>query len=247
MSRARKWLGNGFIFSWGLMVAGIAAVRWELLPLSAGLLGASAGAAIAFIYGIFLLPVILYKLIFRKPRSSDQVAMCFFGLLPVAVLLLTVGPGGFGAPAIHDITTDTDNPPPFVLAAQQRAPSDNPVEYEGEVIARMQEDAYPDIEPLVVEAGGEEVLKTVVTSIRERGWTLLGTRQSEDPEVAGFVEAVASSLVFGFEDDVVVRVTEPAPGTSRIDIRSASRVGLGDLGANAARIRELRADLAEKL
>jgi len=39
-----------------------------------------------------------------------------------------------------------------------------------------------------------------------------------------------------FKDDVVVRVA-PATNGSRIDVRSVSRVGRSDLGANARRIR----------
>ena len=247
MSRTGKWLTNLFILAWIVMLAGIAAVRWEFLPLQAGLLGAAAGAAIAFVYGVILLPVILYKLVFRRPVASGTLWKCGFGLLPAVVLIVTVGPAGFSAPSIHDITTDTDNPPAFVLAAQQRDEGDNSTEYEGEVIAGLQREAYPDIEPLVVEKDGQAVLDVVQRLIRERGWTLLGVRQPGDPEVAGVVEAVATSLVFGFEDDVAIRVTRVGPGRARIDIRSASRVGLGDLGANAARIRELRRDLAGKL
>jgi uncharacterized protein (DUF1499 family) len=50
------------------------------------------------------------------------------------------------------------------------------------------------------------------------------------------VEAVATTFWFGFRDDVVVRIRPGAAGGSRVDVRSVSRVGQSDLGANAARI-----------
>jgi uncharacterized protein (DUF1499 family) len=57
---------------------------------------------------------------------------------------------------------------------------------------------------------------------------------------AGLVEATATTFWFGFKDDVVVRVVANAAG-SRIDIRSVSRVGQSDIGANAARIEKFLA------
>jgi uncharacterized protein (DUF1499 family) len=54
---------------------------------------------------------------------------------------------------------------------------------------------------------------------------------------AGRIEATATTPWFGFRDDIVVRIV-PADGGSRVDVRSVSRVGKGDLGVNARRIRE---------
>jgi uncharacterized protein (DUF1499 family) len=50
------------------------------------------------------------------------------------------------------------------------------------------------------------------------------------------IEAVDTTAVMAFKDDVAIRVRGGAQGT-QIDLRSASRVGEGDLGANAKRIR----------
>ena len=58
----------------------------------------------------------------------------------------------------------------------------------------------------------------------------------------GVIEAVARTPIMGFRDDVVIRVTPMGQGT-RIDVRSASRVGSHDFGANASRIRSLLEDL----
>ncbi len=59
------------------------------------------------------------------------------------------------------------------------------------------------------------------------------------------VEATARTLMFGFKDDVVIRIT-PAENGSRIDVRSVSRVGRSDLGANAKRIRKFLKSLEEQ-
>jgi len=63
-----------------------------------------------------------------------------------------------------------------------------------------------------------------------------GELVASDP-VAGRIEATDTTFWFGFKDDIVVRVA-PAPGGSRVDVRSTSRVGLSDVGTNAARIRK---------
>jgi uncharacterized protein (DUF1499 family) len=58
----------------------------------------------------------------------------------------------------------------------------------------------------------------------------------------GRIEAVDTTLLYGFKDDIVVRVQEGAEGT-RVDVRSMSRVGKSDLGMNAKRIRTFLARL----
>ncbi|WP_163048777.1 DUF1499 domain-containing protein, partial [Acinetobacter pittii] len=52
----------------------------------------------------------------------------------------------------------------------------------------------------------------------------------------GRIEAVARGLILNRPDDVTVRVRPRADGT-RIDVRSASRIGARDLGANADGVR----------
>jgi len=63
------------------------------------------------------------------------------------------------------------------------------------------------------------------------GWRVVSSAPAE-----GRLEASDTTRWFGFTDDIVVRVTA-APNGSRIDVRSASRVGRSDLGVNARRIR----------
>lgn len=89
-----------------------------------------------------------------------------------------------------------------------------------------------DIQPLILEEPAEAAFAKARAAARDMGWEIV----SADP-AAGRIEAVATTFWFGFKDDVTVRVT-PQGGASRIDVRSKSRVGRGDAGANARRIRE---------
>ena len=76
---------------------------------------------------------------------------------------------------------------------------------------------------------------------REQGWWVGSVNAS-----TGVIEATTRSFWFGFTDDIVVRVLPDGSG-SRIDMRSVSRVGRSDLGANAGRIRRFQAQLRERL
>ncbi len=134
-------------------------------------------------------------------------------------------------PPIHDITTDLDDPPVFIAVLPARGPDSNPVEYGGAAVADAQRAAYPDIQPLVLGLPPADAFALALRAAHAMGWEVV----AQDP-AAGRIEATATTLWFGFRDDVVVRVT-PADGGSRIDVRSLSRVGVGDVGANAKRIR----------
>jgi uncharacterized protein (DUF1499 family) len=159
-------------------------------------------------------------------------------------LVVMAGPAVFvqkvlGVPAIHDITTDTDNPPGFVdvVPLRQAAGAVNPPEYLGEAVAVQQRKAYPDIAPLDLTGAPAESFMRAAATARAMGWEIVAEKPAE-----GRIEATAVTPWFGFKDDIVIRVAAIASG-SRIDVRSKSRVGRGDVGANAARIRAYLAKL----
>lgn len=134
-------------------------------------------------------------------------------------------------PPIHDITTDTADPPAFVAVLPLRAGAPNPAEYGGEEIAAAQQQAYPDVRPLILPLAPDAALTQALAAARRAGWEIVAADSA-----AGRIEATATTGWFGFKDDVVVRI-QPADGGSRIDVRSVSRVGKSDVGANAERIR----------
>ena len=125
------------------------------------------------------------------------------------------------APLINDITTDTDRPPQFTKH----------LSYDGPQVAAQQRKAYPDIQPAVLAAGPEVAFARALAAARAMGWEIVDAQPKE-----GRIEATATTFWFGFKDDVVVRITPLATG-SRIDVRSKSRVGGGDTGTNAQRVR----------
>lgn len=141
-------------------------------------------------------------------------------------------------PPIHDITTDTANPPRFVAVLPLRKNAPNTAEYGGAVIAEQQRKGYPDIAPLMLEAPPAAAYERALKTARDAGWEIVAAVAEESR-----IEATATTLLFGFKDDIVIRIT-PAENGSRVDIRSVSRVGHSDLGANATRIREFLRQLA---
>jgi len=141
-------------------------------------------------------------------------------------------------PPINDISTDTVNPPPFLAALSARAAEQAvPVVYGGVMIAEQQRAAYPEIAPAMLSIPPAQAFERALATARAMGWAILAS----DPKT-GRIEASDTTFYFGFTDDIVIRVAPVGAGT-RLDIRSHSRQGRGDLGVNAARIRKYLAAL----
>jgi len=144
-----------------------------------------------------------------------------------------------GAPAIHDITTDTDHPPSFVAIIPLRMGVSNSAEYGGSEVAQKQKGAYPDLGTLVMNLPVDQTFSKALQAAQKMGWKVVDFNPVE-----GRIEATATTFWFGFKDDVVLRVL-PTQDGSKIDMRSVSRVGKGDAGTNARRIREYFRILAQ--
>lgn len=216
----------------------IVAYRLGALDLKAGFLGSAGLIMLMAALGVLGLLVWLFAMVFKKPNlKSGSVWTGVLGLLPLAISLSIVGAGAFGVPPIHDISTDTKNPPLFLSALLDRAETDNSVEYDFDALPEQQRKAYPDVSPLILSISPKAAFAKARQQIIDNGWVL-----TEEIEKDGHLEATYQSAVFGFKDDVVVRI-RPAASGSMIDMRSSSRVGLSDLGANAKRIRAFLADL----
>jgi uncharacterized protein (DUF1499 family) len=150
-------------------------------------------------------------------------------------------------PIIHDITTDFNNPPPIIMGA--RFERKNPAGYVGAekapggetTIAEAQREAFPDIKPLLLDGSVDVNAEKVRRVIAAMGMAILSDTSSEDGQL---IEATYTSAWFGFIDDFVVRL-QPDGAKTRIDVRSKSRVGTSDLGANARRVQEFFEKLQE--
>ena len=138
---------------------------------------------------------------------------------------------GGSVPPIHDITTDLENPPPFVdvIAARKDAPNSH--EYGGAELAQRQRDGYPDLGPLMLDVGADEAFARALGAARSLGWEVVASAPGE-----GRLEATDTTFWYGYKDDIVVRIVALERG-SRVDVRSVSREGRSDVGTNAKRIR----------
>ncbi len=178
--------------------------------------------------------------LFRSRGKIESAATAWGAVLLGIATIVSTGSmmGGGGAP-IHDISTDTLDPPEFIAVAELRGPDDNPVEYAGPESAAIQATAYPDIETIVLLDPRSFVFETALKVAEDMGWEIIASDAAE-----GRIEATASTPFVGFKDDVVIRVRAKSAETL-VDVRSKSRMGRGDMGVNAQRIRDFRDQLIE--
>ena len=139
-------------------------------------------------------------------------------------------------PRIHDISTDTENPPQFVAIVPLREGAPNSLE-RSTGLGAQQQAAYPDVVPMRLDLPPARTFDLADRAARSMGWEIVALVPGQ-----GRIEATATTLLFGFKDDVVIRIT-PEAGGSRVDVRSVSRVGQSDIGANARRIRAFMKEL----
>jgi uncharacterized protein (DUF1499 family) len=220
--------GLGHRWDWWHFSTGFAVLRW-------GIYAGIGGVAVSALAG-------LGAALVKRPRLVLAALPAIAIGAAVIAVPLDIRQRAAGAPPIHDISTDLDDPPAFVAlrAARQAAP--NAVDHPGQATARLQRDAYPAIVPIRLSAPRDTVFMAAQALARDLGWQVVAADPAE-----GRIEAVARTFWFGFRDDVVIRITEVEDGHTRVDVRSASRVGRGDLGANARRIGDFLARLQDRI
>lgn len=135
-------------------------------------------------------------------------------------------------PGIHDYTTDMINPPQFITLTDDREGARNTLTYGGPEIAAQQREAFPDIKPIMSTLSPDEAYAKALAVGEAMGWEIIGA----DPAAHRF-EGTARTPFFRFVDDTVVVVSATGTG-SRIDVRSVSRIGRGDIGVNGLRVME---------
>ena len=143
-------------------------------------------------------------------------------------------------PALHDVSTDLSNPPVFDAALSLRGPKANSVMFDDQKAA-VQRQLYPHLTSLTLPEDTETVFEKSLAIAGKMGWEIIAS----DPQL-GRIEAVATSYWFKFKDDVVVRILKSNDGGSVIDLRSTSRVGISDLGANAKRVTKFVSELEDR-
>jgi hypothetical protein len=219
--------GPGHRFGWWSLGAGFAAIRFAAYG---GIAAAVLSAA-----GLVLAPL-------RAQRRG-----MFRALLGLIIGLVVVGvPLSYlqtarSVPPIHDITTDPLDPPAFDAILPLRAGAPNPATYGGPPVAALQRAGYPDIAPADDPIAPAAAFAAALAAAREMGWTIVRADQG-----AGRIEATDRTFWFGFTDDIAIRV-RPTDAGSRVDVRSVSRIGVGDFGTNAARVRAYLAKLRDEI
>jgi hypothetical protein len=234
VSRAALWSRRLAWFS--VAVLGLAVLIFRMSEPSRQGLAPIAGAYI-FVVAALGLSILAFMRIWQSGHrgvgmAAQAFALCLVLLAPPAYLgfkLLTL-------PALADVSTDIDDPPAF---SRSRAALDArgglvPPEVPA-LRRRVQRQAYPKTLPIVLELPAEQAFEIARRAALARGWQVLESSRPGGRTGAGRIEAVARSRILKLADDITIRVRPRVDG-SRIDVRSASRLGGHDLGGNAARI-----------
>ena len=214
--------GLGYRWGWWHFRTGLSIMRWAATTDLAAVLLALVATSLAW--------------------KSGARRVALLAVQGLALSLIVGGPPLYlyrevsTVPRIHDISTDTDNPPRFVAVLPLRRGAENAADYTADV-AKQQKQGYPDIGPAQLDVAPPQALQRAERAARAMGWDIVAVVAAD-----GRIEATDTTLLFGFKDDVVIRVTPGATG-SRVDVRSLSRVGRSDFGTNAKRIRRFMQQL----
>ncbi|MAD07918.1 MAG: hypothetical protein CMP86_10965 [Gammaproteobacteria bacterium] len=236
---AKRWWAQAILIG-GVIAAvclplGALGTKLGLWEFTGGFMLLAAGAVLATLASF--LGVIAYIISLRKNLVAERPTVLigvFLGVVVLGVLGMQYSAAS-SVPPIHNISTDTVNPPQFdKLVAVRTAAKANPLTNLDPELAAQQTTAYPWVKPLTLQASADEVVDRAEAVMRDMGLEIVSVNKT-----AGLVEATATTFWFGFKDDVAVRVQPAVDGGTRVDVRSISRVGQSDLGANAARIGEI--------
>ena len=242
VSGLATWARNLAVFSVIAVVVSILIVRFgflEMKPAIATFFGALGCAALSILIGLAGFAAIWQN----GTRGMARILLAFMIDAVVLAYPAYLALQYRKLPAIHDITTDPIDPPRFEALARLRASDGaNTAVYAGLYSAEQQRQAYPDIEPIQVEIPTERAYALALALVTKRKWTIVDARPLAPGRREAIIEATARTPIMGFRDDVVIRVSAVGNG-ARVDMRSASRYGWHDFGANASRIRSLFEDI----
>lgn len=234
----RRWWAKailvGGVVAICCLLIGSLGVRIGLWPYGTGFMFLTGGAVLAVI-SVFL-GIIAYVVCLSQGLRAERSGI-LIGIFLGAIILGQLGvqySTMTSVPVIHNISTDTLDPPTFdKLVAVREAEGANPLAYDAEVLAEQQQEAYPDVMTLASTQSTDQLFAQTLSVLQD-----LGIEVVNEDAAAGVIEATDTTFWFGFKDDVVVRIRDTANG-SIVDVRSVSRVGRSDLGANAKRIRAI--------
>ena len=240
-----RWTSRIAVFSVGVLATAILLHRLFGLPspVAFNLVGlAFAGALLSLLFAGFATVGI-----WRTGRpGTPRIVFAILVSLGLLAWPLVYLPQYESTPKINDVTTDAVNPPAFVAVAKLRGPGANPIAYPARS-AKAQAAAYPDIKTIELNRSVDEAFEVATDAVRHLKLNVVG-QEAPDPRTGrpGTIEIVDRSLIFGFYDDVVIRISGDEDH-ARIDVRSASRFGSFDLGRNAEHVRQLLKDIVVRM
>lgn len=233
------WLGVVLLITAAVLMGGSGiAYKAEWISLGTSFTWLKQGAQLSVAAAALGLLTLIVGGICRRWRPALVGAVVSMAVVAMIAMPMQLKEQAQSVPAIHDITTDMQNPPAFkaLVAAREEAP--NEVDYPGEETARQQQAAYPQLKPITLNMPLADAINVAKATVQKRGWDIAATTDNT-------IEATATTRWFGFKDDVVIRMTETGSGV-QVDMRSASRVGKSDVGTNAERIQVFLEDLANR-
>jgi uncharacterized protein (DUF1499 family) len=243
-SRAAMWSRRLALFA--LAVVAIAVVLARLGRIEPAATLAVMGSGLLLAIAAAVLAVGAFGIVWADGRAGFGAAL--LGLLVSLALVAWpafLGVQAFRLPRLNDVSTDTADPPSFSRSrrALEIRAGRTPPEIAPESRA-AQRAAYPEAGPLVLELSPQETYALVLKAAARRGWQIIESNQPGGRTGVGRLEAVDHSLLLRFPDDITVRI-RPLAGGTRVDVRSSSRLGAHDFGANARRIEAFGATLME--
>jgi hypothetical protein len=183
---------------------------------------------------VFLIAILVALFaLFKKQKDVAKTCVVVALLLAIPVTGLSMQAAkGKSLPFLHQVSTDTVNLPAFDVIIALRGEKSNPLDYDREKLALLQQAAYPELQSILSDLSVEQAFTKAVDTAMNLGWEVVAKDKDR-----GMIEAVDTTLLWAFKDDVAIRVQLTDMG-SKVDLRSISRVGGTDLGANAERIKK---------
>jgi uncharacterized protein (DUF1499 family) len=223
---------------WASRLATAGVVLFVVGPLLAhvGVLPALGGFVMFDLGGLLGLVALVLGIIGALRGAGVGFGLVVGGVLAVIFVALAMPAGK--VPRINDITTDTVDPPQFIRAATLPGNEGRDMHYPGTTFAEQQRAGYPDLAPLKLSLPVDEAFQRAQAAAH----SLPDTEITRIDIPAHALEGMSTTYLFRFHDDFVVEVRPDGAG-SVVQMRSKSRDGKGDIGANAARIQALFAKL----
>ena len=212
--------GIGYRLGWWPVGTALNVAEWAVYAAALGLVVSVIGAIVS-----------------RPGAQRRGLLLSLLGIaasLPVVAIAAQWEYAARAYPPINDISTDTEDAPTFWDMP-------NPTEYPGPKTAALQRAAYPDLVPLILSIPPDRAYGLALVLTREKGWEIVADEPKD-----GRIEAVDRSFLYGFKDEIIIRIA-PSDGGARVDVRSRSRIGRIDRGVNTMRIRAFLATLKENV